>query len=76
MKAQIKYLKSQLEQLLEETRRGLRSSRSPTKQDSEFMPKGEESHPNGSSSEEEKGSRPFQPRGGNNLDFKVDIPEF
>ena len=44
-------------------------------QEARFGPEVEESRPNGSSSEGEEG-RPFRPRGGNNLDFKVDIPEF
>ena len=76
MEAQIKYLQSQLGKLMEEKRRGLKNSRSPTKQGARFTPEGEESHPNEflSKGEEEKGH--FWPRGGNNLDFKVDIPEF
>jgi len=68
MQAQIKYLRAQLGQLMEEKIRGLRNSRSP-------MEQGEVSHPNGSSSEEEEG-RPFRTRENNNLDFRVDIPEF
>jgi len=66
----------QLGRLLEERRRGLRSSRSPTAQEVCSRPEGEESHPRDSSSEGEEEGRPFRPRGGNNLDFKVDIPEF
>jgi len=50
--AQIKYLRAQLGQLMEEKRRGLRNSRSPAEQ-------GEASHPKGSSSEEEEEGRPF-----------------
>jgi len=73
MEAQIKYLEAQV---MEEMRRGLRSSRSPTEQGAWFTLEGEESHPNGSSSEAEEEGRPFRPRGGNHLDFKVDIPEF
>jgi len=61
---------------LEEKRRGLRSSRSSTEQEARFRPEGEESHPNGSSTEGEEEGRSFRPREGNNLDFKVDIPEF
>jgi len=41
-----------------------------------FEPEGEKSHPNGSSSDESEERRPFQPKGGGNLNFKVDIPEF
>ena len=69
MQAQIKYLRAQLGQLMDEKRRGLRNSRSPTEQ-------GEASHPNGSSGEEEGEGRPFRTRGNSNLDFRVDIPEF
>ena len=69
MQAQIKYLQTQLGQLMEEKRRGLRNSRSPTDH-------GEASHPNGASSEEEEEGRPFWSRGNNNLDFRVDIPKF
>jgi len=54
----------------------LRDSRSPTEEGPRLEPKEEESHPNDSSSEESKEGRPFQPKGGGNLDFKVDIPEF
>ena len=76
MKAQKKYLQKQLVQLLEERRRGLRNWRSLTKQEARFRPEGEESHPRGSSSEGEEEGSPFRSRGGNNLDFKVDIPKF
>ena len=76
MEAQNKYLQKQLGQLLEEKRRALRNSRSPTEQEVCFRPEGEESHPHGSSNEGEEEGRPFLSRGGNNLDFKVDIPEF
>ena len=69
MQAQIKYLRAQLGQLMDEKRRGLRNSGSPTEQ-------GEASHPNGSSSEEEGEGRPFRTRGNKNLDFRVDILEF
>ena len=69
MQAQIKYLRAQLGQLMDEKRRGLRNSRSPTEQR-------EASPPNSSSSEEEGEGRPFRTRGNNNLDFRVDIPEF
>ena len=61
---------------MEQKRRSLRSSRNPTEQDTQFMPEGGESHPNGSSSEEDEGRRPFRPRRENNLDYKVDIPQF
>ena len=71
-----KYLQKQLGKLLEERRRGLRNSRSPPDQEVHSRPEEEESHPRGSSSEGEEDRRPFRPRGGNNLDFKVDIPEF
>jgi len=54
----------------------LRNSRSPTEQEARYIPEGEEIHPNGSSGEGEEEGRPFRSRGGNNLDFKVDIPEF
>ena len=73
---QNKYLQKQLGQLLAERRRGLRNSRSPMDQEVRCRPEEEGSHPHGSSSEGEKEERPFQSRGGNNLDFKVDIPEF
>jgi len=76
MEAQNKYIQKQLGQLLEEKRRGLRNSRSGTEQEARFRHEGEESHPNGSSSGGEEEGRPFWPRGGNNLNFKVDIPEF
>ena len=76
LEAQVKYLQTRLGQLLEEKRRSLRSSRSPTEQDARFAPEGEESHLNGSSSDEDEGRRPFRPRGGSNLDLKVDIPKF
>jgi len=76
LEAQVKYLQTQLDQLLEEKRRNLRSPRSPTEQDTQFAPEGEESHPNGSSSEGPEGRGPFRPRGGCNQDFKLDIPEF
>jgi len=76
MQAQIKYLQAQLGQLMEEKRRGLRNSRRPTDHGERFIPDGETSHPNGPSSGEEEEGRPFKTRGNNNLDFRVDIPEF
>jgi len=76
MEAQIKYLQSQLGKLMEEKRRSLRSARSPVEQDARFEPEREESHPNGSSGEGEEERRSSRCRGSNNLDFKVDIPEF
>jgi len=75
VEAQNKYLQKQLGQLMEERRRGLRNSRSPTDQEVRFRPEGEENHPHGSSSEGEQEGRPFRSRGGNNLNFKVDILE-
>ena len=76
LEAQNKYLQKQLGKLMEERRRGLRNSRSPPEQEVRSRLEEEESHPRGSSSEGEEDGRPFRPRGGNNLDFKVDIPEF
>jgi len=76
LEAQNKYLKKQLGKLVDERRRGLRNSRSPLDQEAHSTLEKEESHPRGSSSEGEEDGRPFRPRGGNNLDFKVDIPEF
>jgi len=76
VEAQNKYLQKQLGQLLEERRRDLRNSRSPTEQEVHLGPEEEGSHPHGSSSEGEEEGRPFRSRGGNNLDFKVDLPEF
>ena len=76
LEAKNKYLQRQLEKLMEERRRGLRNSRSPPDQEARSRLEEEESHPRGSSSEGEEEGRPFRPRGGNNLDFKVDIPEF
>jgi len=70
MQAQIKYLQAQLGQLMEEKRRGLRNSRSPSEHGEEA------SHLNGSSSGEDEEERPYRTRGNNNLDFRVDIPEF
>ena len=75
LEAQNKYLQKQLGKLMDE-RRGLRNSRSPPKQEVRSRVEEEESHPRGSSSEGEEDGRPFRPRGGSNLDFKVDIPEF
>ena len=49
---------------------------SPMKQGPRLEPEGEESHPNGSSSDESEERRPFRPRGGGSLDFKVGIHEF
>ena len=54
----------------------MRRSKSPTEQHARFAPEGEESHRNRSSSDEDEGRKPFRPRGGSNLYFKVDIPEF
>ena len=76
MEAKVKYLQSQLGQLLEERRRSLRNTRGPPKQGPQIEPEEEESHSNDSSSEKGEGGRPFQSSGGGNLDFKVDIPEF
>jgi len=76
IEAEIKNLQSQLGKLMEEKRRRLRNSRSPMEQGARFTSEGEESHPNESKSEGEEERGPFRPRGGNNLDFKVDIPEF
>ena len=76
LEAQNKYLQRQLGKLIEERRRGLRNSRSPPEQEARSRLEEEESHPHGSSSEGEEEGRPFRPRGGNNLNFKVDIPEF
>ena len=61
---------------MEERRRALRNSRSPRDQEARSRLEEEESHPHGSSSQGEEEGRPFWPRGGNNLDCKVDIPEF
>jgi len=76
LEAQVKYLQTQLGQLLEEERRSLRSSRSLTEQDAWSAPEGDESHPNGYSSDEDTGRRPFRRKGGSNLDFKDNIPKF
>jgi len=76
LEARVKYLQTQLGQLLEEKRRSLRNSRSPTEQGPRIDPEEEGSHPHESSSEEDEGGRPFRPSGGGNLDFKVDIPEY
>ena len=76
LEAKVKYLQTQLGQLLEEKRRYMRNSRSPTEQHPRFDLEEEESFPKGSSSEEDEGRRPLQSSGGGNLDFKVDIPEF
>ena len=76
LEAQVKYLQKQLGQLLEEKRRYMRNSRSPTEQHPRFNLEEEESYPKGPSSEEDEGRRPLRPSGGGNLDFKVDIPEF
>ena len=76
MEAQLKYLQAQLKQLMDEKRRNLRNSRSPTDHGERSAPEGEGSHPHGSSSGEEEEERPYRTRGNNNLDFRVDIPEF
>jgi len=76
LEAKVKYLQTQLGQLLEEKRRNLRNSRSPTEQGPRIDLEEEESYPHESSSEEGEGGRPFRSSGGGNLDFKVDIPEF
>ena len=76
LEAKVKYLQTQLGQLLEEKRRHLRNSRSPTEQGPRIDPDEEESYPHESSSEEGEEGRPFRSSGGGNLDFKVDIPEF
>jgi len=76
LEAQNKYLQKQLGKLMDERRRGLRNSRSHLEQEARSRLEEEESHPRGSSSEGEEDGRPFQPRGGSDLDFKVDIPEF
>jgi len=76
LEAQNKYLQKQLGKLMEEQRNGLRNSTSPPELDARSRLEEEESHPRGSSSEGEEEGRPFRPRGGNNLDFKVDLPEF
>jgi len=61
---------------MEERRRDLRNSTSPPELDARSRLEEEESHPHGSSSEGEEEGRPLRPRGGHNLDFKVDLPEF
>ena len=76
LEAKIKYLQTQLGQLLEEKRRGMRNSRSPTEQGPRIDPEEEGSYPHESSSDEGEGRRPLRPSGGGNFDFKVDIPEF
>jgi len=68
LEAQVKYLQSQLGQFLEKKRRSLRNSRSLTKQGPPFELEGDESHPNGSFSDESEERRPFRPRGRGNLD--------
>ena len=63
LEAQVKYLQTQLGQLLEEKRWNLRNSRSSTEQGPRIEPEEEESHPNDSSSEEGEGGRPFRSSG-------------
>lgn len=76
LEAKVKYLQTQLGQLLEEKRRYMRNSRSPTEQHPRVDLEEEESYPNDSSSEEGEGRRPFRSSGGGNLDFKAEIPKF
>jgi len=50
---QIKYIQTQLGELLEDKRRGLRNFRRPNEQGPQFEHQGGESHLNGSSSDED-----------------------
>jgi len=71
--AQVKYLQSQLGQLLREKQRNLRNSRSSSKHEDSDDSKG--SNPMGDSSEEDTIRRPQGKRKSNFGDFKVNIPE-
>jgi len=76
LEAKVKYLQTQLGQLLEEKRRSSRNSRNPKEQGPRIDLEKEESYPHESSSEEGERGRPFRSSEGGNLDFMVDIPEF
>jgi len=76
IEAQVKYLQTQLGQLLEEKRKWNRSPNSShTRVDSDESER-EENNIQGNSSEEDTIRRPRRRREGNFGDFKVDIPEF
>jgi len=74
--ARVKYLQTELGQLVEEKRSGMRNARSPTEQRYPEEPAGEERNPYIFYSQDGEARRPFQPRERSHLDFKVDIPEF
>jgi len=77
LKAQVKYLQSQLDQLLHEKQRSLRSSRSSSKHGDSDDSEG--SNPMGDSSEEDYARYPrkhHRPKDQSFNALKVDIPEF
>jgi len=76
LEAQVKYLQTQLGQLLRERQRWMRGSNSPRDQEDPVEPRVEELPQGSSSSDDEDASRSVQPRRESYLDFRVDIPKF
>jgi len=76
LEAQVKYLQTQLGQLLKERRRWIRGSNSPQNQDEPLENREEKMQQGSSSSDDGISMRSTRPRREAHLDFRVDIPEF
>jgi len=76
LEAQVKYLQTQLGQLLKERRRWRQGSNSPRNQETPTGDREEETPLGDSSSDEGNSIRTPWPRREAHLDFRVDIPEF
>ena len=76
LEAQVKYLQTQLGQLMKERRRWMRGSNSPRNREEPVVNREEELAQGTSSSDDEISMRSFRPRREAHLDFRVDIPEF
>ena len=76
LEAQVKYLQTQLGQLLKERRRWIRGSNSPRNQEEPVEDREEEMQQGSSFSDDGVSTRSTRPRREAHLDFRVDIPEF
>jgi len=76
LEAQVKYLQTQLGQLLKERRRWIRGSNSPRNQDEPVVNREEKMQQGFSSSDDGTSIRSTRPRREAHLDFRVDILKF
>ena len=76
LEAQVKYLQTQLGQLLNERKRWMHGPPSPRTDEVPMGSRGSERTHDYASSDEEVAMRPSWPRREAHLDFRVDIPEY